>query len=261
MISIKPKNTIRKRFIAAESDSLVIETIETVLKQGQSPQGTDPVSHLRILSLKGTWRANEYNELVFEAKARRGSAKTPDKYTFKGAWKVNKNQQVEYNCGEGPDVLTFKGHWDISSANQLVYILEGSSTSRFEFKVQLESPTFYPKEGQIRYRIGIGVRKSRLTGTGQMLILYGEWKFGRNFGLTFRMDYGQGRVKTLTFGAEVTFGRNKVIFALKNEFGKPLGINITTTHKFLKAIDAEAFIRLKSRQNEQAIEAGFTIPF
>jgi len=260
MKSIKPKNTLRKRFIAAESDSLIIETIQTITKQGLSLKGTVPASRLRVLRLKGTWCANEYNELVFEAAARRGSPK-PEKYTFKGAWKINKNQQIEYNCGEGPDVLTFKGHWDISSANRLVYILEGSSTSRFEFKVQLESASFYPKKGEIRYRIGIGVRQSRLTGPGQLLILYGEWKFSRNLGLTFQMDYGQGKVRGIEFEAEVIFVRNKVIFSLKNEFGQPLGITLTMTHKFLKAIDAEAFIRLKSRQKEQAIEAGITIPF
>jgi len=246
----KPKDTFRKRFIAAESDYLVIETIQTISKTKRQK--------LRLLRLKGTWRANEYNELAFEAAVRKGP---PEKYTFKGAWKINKNQQIEYSCGEGPDALTFKGHWDITSANRLVYMLEGSSTSRFEFKVQLESPTLYPKKGEIRYRIGIGIRQSRLTVPGQVIILYGEWKFGRNLGITFQMDYGHGRVREIEFGAEVTFSRNKVIFALKNEFGQPLGLTLTMTHKFLKLIDAEAFMRLKSRQNEQAIEAGITIPF
>ena len=75
------------------------------------------------------------------------------------------------------------------------------------------------------------------------------------------MDYGQGKVKSIAFGAEVTFGRNKLIFALRNEFGEPLGVTLTMTHKFLEDLDAEAFVRLKSRQNEQAIEAGITIPF
>jgi len=250
MRSIKPKDTLRKRFIAVESDSLVIETIQT-----------DSLSNrqrLRILKLKGTWRANEQNELCFDVTLRKGP---PETYTFKGFWKLSNNQQIEYSCGEGPDVLTFKGYWDISLANRLVYILEGSSTSRFEFNVQLESPVFYPKKGQIRYRIGIGVRKSRLTAPGQLLILYGEWKFGSNLGLIFQMDYGQGKVKALEFGAEVTFGRSKVIFALKNELGEPLGITLTITHKFLKAFDAEAFIRLKSRQDEYGVEAGITVPF
>ncbi|HNW40149.1 MAG TPA: hypothetical protein PKI44_06995, partial [Candidatus Omnitrophota bacterium] len=161
----------------------------------------------------------------------------------------------------GPDVLTFKGHWDISPANRLAYVLEGSSSSRFEFKVQLGSPVFVPKKGQIRYRLGVGIRQSRLTVPGQLIILYGEWRFGRNLGLTFQMDYGQGRVRKIEFTAEVNFGRNKVIFALKNTLNEPLGVRLTMTHKFLETLDAQAFIRLKSLQKEQAIEAGMTIPF
>ena len=257
MKSINPKNTLRKRFIAAESDTLVIETIQTI--EGDTLRSrVSPDTKLRILKLKGTWRANDYNELCFEVTLRKGP---PETYTFKGSWKLNNNQQIEYISEDGRDRLTFKGYWNISSANRLVYILEGSSTSRFEFKVQLESPTFYPKKGEIRYRIGVGMRQSRLTAPGQIIILYGEWKFGRNLGLTFQMDYGQGKLRAIEFGAEVTFGRNKVIFALKNELGEPLGVTLTMTHKFLKANNAEAFIRLKSRQKEQTIEAGITIPF
>jgi hypothetical protein len=247
---MKPRSSLRKRFIAVESDYLVIETIQTESKTARQS--------LRILKLKGTWHANDYNGLCFEVTLRKGS---PETYTFKGSWKLNNNQQIEYTSEDGRDRLIFKGYWNISSANRLVYIFEGSSTSRFEFKVQLESPAFYPKKGQIRYRIGVGLRQSRLTAPGQILILYGEWKFGRNLGLTFHMDYGQGRVRTIEFGAEVTFGHNKVIFALKNEFGESLGITLTMTHKFLEHLDAEVFLRLKSRQKEQVIEAGITIPF
>ena len=250
MKSIKPKDILRKRFIAAESDSLIIETIQTDYLSSRQ--------HLRILKLKGTWLANNDNELCFEVIARKGPA---DTYTFKGSWKINKNQQIEYTSEDGRDRLTFKGYWDISSANRLVYMLEGSSTSRFEFKVQFESPIIYPKKGEIRYRIGIGIRQSCLTASGQILILYGEWKFGRNLGLIFQMDYGQGKVRAIEFGAEVTFGRNKVIFALKDELNEPLGITLTMTHKFLKTIDADVFIRLKSRQDQYGIEAGITVPF
>jgi len=247
---MKLKNTLRKRFIAVESDALVIETIQTESRTNRQS--------LRILKLKGAWRANDYNELCFEVTCRKGP---PETYTFKGSWKLNNNQQIEYTSEDGRDRLTFKGYWDISSANRLVYMLEGSSASRFEFKVQLESPVFYPKKGEIRYRIGVGIRQSRLSSPGQSIILYGEWKFGRDLGLTFQMDYGQGKVRAIEFGAEVTFGKNKVILALKNEFGQPLGITLTMTHKFLEHLDAEAFIRLKSRQDQLGIEAGITIPF
>ncbi|MFA6357057.1 MAG: hypothetical protein WCY09_00100 [Candidatus Omnitrophota bacterium] len=247
---IKPKKTLHKRFIAAESDTLVIETIQTEsLTNHQS---------LRILKLKGTWHANEYNELVFEAILRKGP---PENYTFKGSWKLNDNQQIEYASVDGLDTLTFKGYWQLRSEDRLVYIFEGNSDSRFEFKVQLESSTLYPKKGQIRYRIGVGMRQNRLKSAAQVIILYGEWKFGRNLGLSFQMDYGQGVIKSIEFQAVVTFGRNKVIFALKDEVGKPLGITLTMTYKFLKSSDAEVFIRLKSRRNQQSIEAGISIPF
>jgi hypothetical protein len=247
---LKPKDTLRKRFIAVESDALVIETIQTESKTLRQS--------LRVIRLKGTWRANEQNELCFEVALRKGP---PETYTFKGIWKLNDNQQIEYASEDGRDTLTFKGYWNVSSANRLVYLFEGSSTSRFEFKVQLESSTFYPKKGEIRYRIGVGLRQNRLTAPGKLLILYGEWKFGRDLGLTFRMDYGQGNIRSIEFGATVTFGRNKVIFALKDEFGEPLGVTLTITHKFLKHLDVEVFLRLKSRQKEQSIETGITIPF
>jgi hypothetical protein len=250
MKPIKPKKILRKRFIAAESDSLVIETI-------QSERVTSR-QRLRIVKLKGTWRANKYNELVFEVGLDKGP---PETYTFKGSWKLNSNQQIEYVFENSRDRLTFKGYWEIPSSNRLVYILEGSSLSRFEFRVQLESTSLYPQDGQIRYRIGIGYRQNRLTASGQPLILYGEWKFGRNLELNFQMNYGQGRIKVITFGTAVNFDRNKVIFALRSELGKPLGVSLTMTHRFLKSFDAEAFIRLKSRRGEHGVETGLTVPF
>jgi len=244
------KDNFRKRFIAAESDGLVIETIQTISKT--------ELQKLRLLKLKGTWRANEYNELVFEASVRRGP---PQTYTFRGSWKINDNQQIEYTSEDGGDRLTFKGYWQLSAEDRLTYIFEGSSTSRFEFKVQLESPILYPKKGEIRYRIGVGARQIRKPSSKQLIILYGEWKFGRNLGLSFRMDYGNGRIRALEFGAEVSFEHSKVIFALNNEFGKPVGITITMTHRFLKSFNAEAFIRLKAIKDEYGVDAGVSIPF
>jgi hypothetical protein len=251
---MKPRSSLRKRFIAAESDTLVIETIQTETTQGQS----QPHLRLRILKLKGTWHANVYNELCFEVTMHKGS---PQTYTFKGSWKLNDNQQIEYISEDGRDSLIFKGYWNISSTNRLVYLLEGSSTSRFEFKVQLESPSLYPKKGEIRYRIGVGIRQSQARTFSQVIILYGEWKIGRNLALSFQMDYGQGNIKSIEFGAEVTFGPNKVIFALRDELGKSVGITLTMSHKFLEHHDAEIFLRLKSLRKAQSIEAGLTIPF
>ena len=248
-------NSLRKRFIAVEGDLLVIETIQTL--EGDTLTGAP--TRLRILKLKGTWRANEENELCFDVALHKGATET---YTFKGAWKINQNQQIEYSSGDGPDILTFKGFWDISSANRLVYALEGSSSSRFEFKVQLESPSFYPKEGQIRYRIGIGVRENRLTVPDQVIILYGEWKFSRTLGLVFEMEYLRGVIQALKFAAELDFTKNdQISFNLTVKEGEPLGFNVVFTHDFIKQHDAQAFVRLKKIREEYAVDLGIRKTF
>jgi hypothetical protein len=248
--SVKPKSFIRQRFISAKSETLVIETIKTdYLNRRQ---------HLGVIRLKGTWRANSANQLCFSVAAPEGTPKT---YTLKGSWKLNNNQQIEYTSEDGRDKLTFQGYWKVSSAKRIVYFLEGSSASRFEFKVQLESASLLPKAGQLRFRLGAGIRRSRANSGNPVVILYGQWKIGRCLGLLFQMDYGQGKLRQLEFGSEVTFGRNKVNFALKDELGKPLGITLTMTHRFLKTLDASAFLKLKSRQKELAIEAGIKVPF
>lgn len=244
------KEIIRTRFIAAESDALVLETIQT--------ESLTCRQHLRLLKIKGTWHANAQNELCFEADLHRGP---PQTYTFKGAWQVDKNQQIEYRFADGLSTLVFKGHWDISSASRLAYILEGSSTSRFVFKAQLESPSLSPKKGELRFRLGSGIRKSRLGGRRPIVILYGEWKIGRNLGLIFQMDYGRGQVKAMEFGAAVTFGRNKIDFMLRDKRGQSWGARLTLTHKFLRVSNAQAFIKLEANRKQYGIDGGFTVPF
>ena len=270
---MKPKSSVQKRFILAESDGLVLETIQTynkerdtlrssltegdTLRSRVSPNNS-PRQELRLLKLKGTWHANKYNELVFEAA---GHKVKPEKFTLKGSWKLNKNQQIEYTAADGRDTLIFKGFWKMPSFNKLVYVLEGSSTSRFEFKANIESASMRPKKGVVRYRIGIGARKSRKTAPGQLLIIEGEWKFGRNLGVNFNVDYGRGKIRGVGFGAEVTFDRNIVNLSLKSESGKPLGVTLLLTHKLFKKLDAKTFLKLQKLHKEHAIESGFSIPF
>jgi hypothetical protein len=239
--------TKRRRFIAAESEGLIIEAVES------DAAGRD---HLRLVKLRGTWRANARNELVFELS---GHECKPKSIVLKGRWRLNKNQQIEYSTADGRDNLTFQGYWQLPSAKKLVYIFEGSSTSRFEFKAQLESPNLQPKKGEIRYRIGIGARKSRL---GQVIALYGEWKFGRNLGLSFEMPYSGGRVRQVRFGALLRFSpRDELSLDLLTGEGKEMGCRLTFTRRFLKKLNALAFIRLQKMRDAGRIDVGMKIPF
>ncbi len=255
---------LKGEIISTDRDTLVFEVISHRRKQGLSPKGTVPeTSHIQLLKLSGFWQADEYNRLCFTVKKKA----SPDILTLKGIWQLNQNQQIVYTYEKTDlitktkvsNTLTFEGFWQISETNKLTYILKHSPDSKFDFRAQIETPNIYPQEGAIKYRLGAGVRQAKKE---KVISLYGAWKFNRKLGLIFRMDYGNGRICEIEFAADVSFDkRNEITFCLKNKIGEPLGLSVTFTHKFLKTLDAEAFLRLKDSYEESRIDAGMRIPF
>jgi len=254
-----PDNSIlelKGEIILCESNKLIFE-IKTVDKNG--------LAHFRLLKLSGIWQADDFNQIFFAVSKK----EFPDLLTFQGAWKLNQNQQITYTYEKAERktkarnsyALVFSGFWQITSANKLTYILSQSTNSRFDFKAQIETPNIYPKKGVIRYRVGAGVREPQ-AGRFKIISLYGTWKFSRKLGLTFEMEYIKGQINSISFGAEVNFDkRNRVIFNLTNRERKDLGISLLFTHRFLKQLDADFFLRLKRYQAESGVETGIRIPF
>lgn len=244
--------------VSAAADALVFQ-IKSRDNRGQT--------HIQLLQLNGVWQADECNQLSFQAKKQNT---TTDILTLQGAWQLNKNQQITYTYEKTDlrtktkifNTLTFSGFWQINSTNRLTYILARSLESRFDFRVQIETPNLYPKEGAIKYRLGIGLRQGRAFRQ-KVICLYGAWKFSRRLGLIFQMDYGRSCLKAIEFGADVALNRkNQIICALRNKAGQPLGINITFSHRFFKKLDAEVFLRIKRNLSaDKGIEAGMRIPF
>ena len=244
--------------ISTDRDTLVFETIS---------QDEDGNSHIQLLKLSGSWQADEFNRIIFKIK----KDTSPDVITLEGIWQINRNQQVTY-CYERTGlkrktgisrVLTFEGFWQINSANRLRYILSRSTQSYFDFRVQIESPNLYPKEGTIKYRIGIGLKENNPSRM-RTIFLYGSWRFSRNAGLVFSMDYGKGKLRDIELAADIHLNkRDEVIFSLTDKERKPLGLNVAFNHAFLKNQDAQAFLKLKNilDKKEAAIEAGVRIPF
>ena len=241
----------------------IISAIANALIFGVNQIDSQGQSHLRILKISGVWKADEYNRINFIIEKKVLS----DMLVFKGEWQLNKNQKVTYTYEKTDlktktktlNTLVFEGFWQINSSHKLTYILEHSTKSRFDFRAQLESPNIYPKEGAIKYRIGIGTRKERVK---RIVYLYGEWKFNRKLGLAFEMDYGKGKIRNIEFGATMHLDReNEIMFSLMNKIDESLAINVIFTHRFLKQLDAEAFLRIKKLQRESGIEAGVRIPF
>lgn len=252
--------TLKGSIISVENNSLVFEI---AFQKNSSLRESTPYS-FRILRLTGSWQADEFSRLIFQVEKKL----FPDALIFKSSWKLNKNQQIEYTYEKVnlarktriSQTLIFSGFWKIDSAHRLVYILSQTLGSGFDFKVQLENPNIYPQDKSIKYRLGAGLsRPNKLKDN--LLVLYGEWKFDRNLGLVFRMQYGKRNIQELEFGVEVKVKRSKFLFNLKNEKGEPLGITLTYSFSLLNSLEPLTFISLKSRQKELGIEAGFSLHF
>jgi len=244
---------IKGNIISGDTDILAFE-VKSYDREG--------LLNIRILKLSITLFADETNRLCFMVKKLQ-----PDILTLEGNWQINKNQQIIYEYERADletnvkisNTLIFRGFWQITSVNKLTYILKHSSDSRFDFRAQIETPTIYPQKGVIKYRLGMGIRENK--SREKIISLYGAWKFRRNLGLVFEMDYNKQGLESIEFAADVTFQKNTITFTMRNRQGEPLGIILTFTHKFLKGIDAQAFLRLKALSAESGIEAGLKIPF
>ena len=247
---------LKSKIISVDNDTLTFE-VHSRDRQGNS--------HVRLIKLSGAWQADERNRITFTVQKR-----SPDVLALEGAWQVNKNQQITYKYEttglksgvKAVQTLVFAGFWDISEKNRLTYIFSGSSRSRFDFRVQAGTPSMYPQQGKIKYLLGAGVRQE-IRPRAKVVYLYGEWKFSRSSGLSFEMDYGQGEVRAIKFGAQVRLNKqDDVVFALANNREEPLGISVTFSHQFLKSSGAEAFLRLKTgRRSGFGVEVGARIPF
>lgn len=247
---------LKGEIIACEKDSLVFE-IHSLKKNG--------LDSFNLLKLSGKWQADEFNRLTFLVTRK----DFPDTLTFQGAWQLNDNQQIAYTYERTNlrtktrsfQSLTFSGYWEITSARRISYILSRGANSRFDFKAQIESPSLYPKDGVIKYRLGIGVKEPKKEDT-RIISLYGAWKFSRQAGLIFEIDHKEGRTSKLEFGADVRFpGNNQIAFNLTAKNGERLGATLSFTHKFLKDLDASLFLRLKKLAGESRIDGGIKIPF
>ncbi|MBU2035082.1 MAG: hypothetical protein KKA59_04830 [Candidatus Omnitrophica bacterium] len=247
---------LKGKIIAVDGNSAAFE-VKSVDKNGQS--------HFQILKLSGIWQADEFNRLTFLVN-KKGE---PDTLVLEGAWQINNNQQITHTFEKvdlkrrsiSLNTLTFDGFWCITDRDRISYIFSKGSKSRFDFKAQVESSDLHPKQGVIKYRLGIGLREGN-KDRQKIVSLYGAWKFSRDLGLEFLMDYGQGRIKAIEFSNEVNLSRkDRITLSLTNREKEPLGMNLIFTHRFLKKLDAEAYLKLKANYKGSGIEAGVKIPF
>jgi hypothetical protein len=210
-----------------------------------------------VLNLAGSWKADENNRLSFRVKKENGAS---DILTFSAAWEVDNNHGIVYRY-EKSDLVTrkkkihslaFRGSWDIKDACRISYALDGRTDSVFDF---MTSAGVF-KEGYIKYEVGIGLA-GRLRPKGKTITLFGKWSLKRGAGLVFEVEYGNGRLAAITFGADAELtDKDKVSFRLKDRAGnKGLEATLELSRRIFNG-EGGAFLRALKEKRESAIYAG-----
>ena len=217
---IKLKGTV----VAAEPGKLVLSVTE---KQSDQKKITS------LAALSGRWSADEKNRLVFEAERKLDRS---DRLVFEGAWKLDEGQQIVYGFTQEnlktkkkkKQELVLKGRWEISSKNAVAYSLGGDSDSQIRFRGAFQTKSIFAKKNEIRYQIGVEVQGKQSL---QTIIFFGQWKFSRDWGVSFEIESKGSRKKTVEFTRDLFKG------------------------------DGEGFVRFQKSAEEFRLETGARILF
>jgi len=215
------------------------------------------------LSLTGRWQADRKNRLTFLVEKADGSE---DRLTFHGAWTVGPHHELLYRYRQptgprragSPHTLRIAGVWDIQRADRLVYHVEGSPDSTFDFRASLQRPSLNARDGQLVYQVGVGLARGR-TQT-QRVVLFGTWKLNRDLSVSFEVQYDGGRVHAIRFEGTYAIGpRNQVAITLRNSQREGLGMTVTFTRELIP--DAGLFLQLRKDAEERSAIGGIRVRF
>lgn len=240
--------TLQGEILDVKGDSLLF-AVTTTSKEGKQTT--------YVLNLSGAWKADENNRLTFRVKREKGAY---DILTFTGAWEIGKNNQVIYRYEKAALIrkkrlthaLAFKGYWDIKEKARITYALDADTDSALSFAAT--AGVF--REDYIKYEAGI-MLKARARPVKRSIILSGRWKLKKDTGLVFEVEYGDGRIGAIVFGAEARLtDKDTVSFSLKSApDNKDLGAEVEISRVISDAC-GEAFLRALASRRELAVYAG-----
>lgn len=215
------------------------------------------------ITLRGRWQADARNRLTFLVDKAEGSA---DRLTLQFGWQVGPRHALMYRFKERvlargrrtTHTLRFSGTWKIARANRLVYRLDVSGQSTFDFRASLNTPSLTARQGTVVYQIGIGVSRGRMLR--RRVVLFGTWKLHRDLSLSFEVPYAGGRRTALRASGTVALdSRSTVTVALRDARGKPLGLSVTLHRRWVNNVGL--FLKLATAGRRTEALAGVQIQF
>ena len=192
--------TLKTGILDASNDEIIF------LLRAKEP-GPGKKETLYTMKLHGTWQVDNYNRLTFGVKKEDGSINT---LTFFNAWKINKNNEIEYNYG-GPqgNVIIFRGEWELKDRYRLSYVLDNRIGSGFDFKVS--SGMAFQKDKKTYLSFEININRSKKRQLTRKITLFLRHSFAKD--KTVQLEFSPEKKKTL--GLRLTkkmFGQEGVAF-------------------------------------------------
>ena len=214
----------------------------------------------REMILRGRWQVDPRNRLAFRVEREQGTAEA---LTLEGAWETGPDNEILYRFerpgtqgGKSIHQVRFEGVWEIGEDRRLSYVMDAGSDSAFRFRGTFQTASIRPKEGTVRYQIGVQVENKKRF---QTVMLFGKWKLSRDLSLEFEVPYSGGFRRSISFGAVYSWDSSASVSArLTTPAGKPLGVELSLHKEFLKG-KGEAFVRLRRSLEETAAEAGVRV--
>ncbi len=225
---------------AAEPDALVLSVTE---------RENDKRTVTRMMRVNGKWRVGAANALEF---ALDKSEEKKGVVSFGADWRVNKDNEIEVSFGS--DRAALKGVWDVADRNTLVYQIRRGSGEELHFRGAFQTKSILAKKGEIRYQIGAEASRKKRTNT---VTLFGKWILSRDLGLSFEIEYANGKRRAILFGGDCRMDvDNTIRVELVARKNKPLGVELILTKEIT---DGSVFVRLSRSLDDARAEAGLCL--
>ncbi|MCM8779011.1 MAG: hypothetical protein NC898_01880 [Candidatus Omnitrophica bacterium] len=242
---------IKGKIFAVEPEALIFQAHFKQTAEGE---------RISLLRLGGRWQSDKFNRINFLVTRETEE----DVLKFSSAWEVTKNHQIvyiyekrDYFSGRKTwEFLEFKGYWEIPGKHRLRYVLDFKNGSLFQFRGFWEIPEKQGKRGEIRCRIGVGIKKSFREN---IFSLSGEWKVKEKNKLFLNVDYGEEGFREIVFKIETKLDKHKnLVFLIRNRDNEPLGAEIRFARDFLKE-NKRFFLHLFGSGREKILTGGIDI--
>jgi len=117
--------------------------------------------HLYTMNLHGSWHSDKNNRLTFGVKKKNNKR---DDLTLFSAWRLNKDNEIIYNCGPDANDITLKGQWRIVDRYRLGYVLHKGINLALNFKTSLGQIVPRAKKTYVKFDVAIDLsKKKRIT--------------------------------------------------------------------------------------------------